>query len=57
MFDDSVLEMDKESLECRLEWLRLEYDNVEGGQLTNKAQISSILASFSCLCASSLLSK
>ena len=49
MVDDGVLEPEKESSECRLEWLHLEYDDVEGGRFTNKVRISSILASFSCL--------
>ena len=49
VFDDGVLEPEKVSSECRLERLRLEYEEVEGGRFTNKAWISSILASFSCL--------
>ena len=44
-----LLEPEKVSSECRLERLRLEYEEVEGGRFTNKAWILSILASFSCL--------
>ena len=49
MFDVGVLEPVKVSSECQLERLHLEYEEVEGGRFTNKARISSILASFSCL--------
>ena len=51
-FDTDIgafIESSSVSLECRLEWLRLEYEEVEGGKMTNKARISSILALFSCL--------
>ena len=41
MFDVGVLELEKESSECGLEWLRLEYDEVVEEQ-TIMVRISSL---------------
>ena len=49
VFDVGVLEPERVKSECRLERLRLDEDEVEEERLSNKARISSILASFSCL--------
>ena len=49
VFDVGVLEPERVKSECRLEWLLLVEDGVEEERLSNKARISSILASFSCL--------
>ena len=49
MFDVDVLEPERVKSECQLERLLLEEDEVEEERLSNKARISSILASFSCL--------